>query len=493
MPRSPKLNWEPSRSKWKAVYRGKKYRFDGGTGKSDREAKKVAEAEFRKICGQVDAEVGQEKPHRQEYERALEEWKSVLRWSIEHEDESNREIAERSITRLEGQLARKSPPPLNFYRDFVFDPTADLLGRAVPTSADLIDPFNGLSPGGQNSTDDTSDLWCDRLDSLAQRSRTTDVDDSLEANILKFLEGKRAEVDAGDVSAGRVNFLRGYLDVAQDFIGPKSSVRTINGTMLYEFRQLLLQRKADGTYSASYARDVLAAFKQFVRWLARSTDKLESLPKNIDDKSLSIAVPGQKVKTLELRKVPSIVNAATDRTRLYLLLGLNCAMTQKDMADLRTEEVDWLNGTITRKRSKTRHVDGVPEVSYQLWPSTLDLLTQEKSSDSDLVLLTRDGRPLRTDTLDKSGNYCKTDAVRLAIRHLSKKTGVSFSMTHFKKTAASLLRNSSEYKGIESLFLDHAPKSVSDKHYAAIPQELLDAAIKWLGEQLGVDSITEER
>lgn len=492
MPRSPKLNWEPSRGKWKAVYRGKKYRFDGGAGKSDREAKKAAEAEFRRVRGLVDAEVTDQKPWRQEYERALSEWKAVLRWSIENADLVNQQIAKDTIAKLDEQFKRKNPPPLRFHVDFVFDPTTNIYFG--DDSGLVAAPPVGVQPSGllqfsQDGFSEPSALWRDRLDSLAKRSACSETGDSFEENVQLFLTGKREEVDAGDISPGRVDFLRGYLDIVMEFTTREASVRKIDGPMLYDFRQFLLKRKASGEYSPSYARDVLAAFKQFIRWLASSTDKLESLPKNIDEKSLSIGVPAKKVKTLSPSDIGTIVNDATERTRLYILLGLNCAMTQKDIADLHPKEVDWKLGIITRKRSKTHDIENVPEVSYPLWKSTFALLTAERSDSKDRVLVTRDGKPLRTDSLDEADKLKKTDAVRLALRRLSQKVGIEFSMTRFKKTAASLFRNDSRYKGIESLYLDHAPKSMSDKHYTAIPQDLLNEAIAWLGRELSADDI----
>ena len=63
----------------------------------------------------------------------------------------------------------------------------------------------------------------------------------------------------------------------------------------------------------------------------------------------------------------------SDKTKLYLLLMLNCGMYQNDIAELLDEEVNWKNGTITRARSKTRDRNG-PVVTYKLWPETFALL-----------------------------------------------------------------------------------------------------------------------
>ncbi|MBN70210.1 MAG: hypothetical protein CME32_13135 [Gimesia sp.] len=74
----------------------------------------------------------------------------------------------------------------------------------------------------------------------------------------------------------------------------------------------------------------------------------------------------------------------------------------------------------------------MPVVSYPLWPETFELLKQERSDDPDHVLLTREGKLLRTEYID-GGKYKKTDAVRLAIRRLSKKTEIESTFKACKK------------------------------------------------------------
>ena len=68
MSRPAKLNWDSARNRWKVVYRGRKYRFDGGAGKSDREAKKQAEGKWKRRRAEIDQQGELEKPHRADYE-----------------------------------------------------------------------------------------------------------------------------------------------------------------------------------------------------------------------------------------------------------------------------------------------------------------------------------------------------------------------------------------------------------------------------------------
>ena len=52
-------------------------------------------------------------------------------------------------------------------------------------------------------------------------------------------------------------------------------------------------------------------------------------------------------------------------------LVLNCGMYQNDIAELRSEEVDWKAGALSRARSKTRKRGG-PVVTYRLWLATAE-------------------------------------------------------------------------------------------------------------------------
>jgi integrase len=489
MSRLPTLNWESTRSKWKVVYKGQKYRFDGGTGKSDRDARKRADADWTALKARLDNEAELSKPHRAEYEKVIAEWSGVLTWSVDHANELTAAVARGKLSDLARRLSERVPTPLTwadrFFNGF-FNGTAPLddinkLMEPVYREAGLtpIQLVQGPVPFEQT-------LWKDRLEAQGRRLKETGCDDTFASNVAKFLNGKRSEVAAGQLSAARADSLRTYLDVVMEFTGRTTSVSRIDQETLSAFRNHLLQRIAAKQVSDYYARDIFAALKLFVRWLASNTDKLAHLPKNIDDRRLSISVGQRKAKTLERVQIQKLLTEANDRTRLYLYLGLNCAMTQQDIADLRQSEVDWSNGVITRKRSKTSDCANVPEVSYRLWKPCFELLQQERSADSERALLNRDGYHLKTEVINASQKLSKTDAVRLSLRRLSEKTTIPFTMKMLKKSAATLLRNNRDYRGLESLFLDHAPSSVADRHYTGVPQELLDEAIAWLGQELGI-------
>lgn len=487
MSRPAALRWDAQRGKWKVVYQGKKFRFDGGDGKSDREAKRRADADWKKLKAELDHQTERAKPHRVEYEKVLQEWSSVLAWSLEHDDQKTAVVARDKIASLEQRLNQRVPPPLDWADRFLAGPPPDheLNERMAPVyeAAGLtpVTVMTGGAPGTERAQ------WADRIQTREQRIRVVGPDNSLAANVEAFVSRKRNEAEAGQLKPGRVEAIRTHLEILLEYLGRSTPVHSINHTIVARFRDHLMERIRAEQIKSSYAHDIFATFKQFVRWLANHTDKLEHLPKNLDDRSLVISVERSEVITLAKAEIHMLLKKATDRTQLYILLGLNAALTQQDIGDLLVSEVDWQKGVITRKRSKTHKHKNVPTVTYELWPETFRLLQEQRAPRGNRVLLNKSGGILKVEGFKHDGKFDKKDAIRTAMRRLATATGVSFSVKSFKKTSASLLRRNVKYRGLESLFLDHAPTNVAERYYTVPPQELLNEAIAWLGKELGLD------
>ena len=160
---------------------------------------------------------------------------------------------------------------------------------------------------------------------------------------------------------------------------------------------------------------------------------------------------------------------------------------EKDIGDLLTTEVDWKEGRVIRKRSKTADCENVPTVNYLLWPETFRLLKQERAVDSeDLVLRNANGNPIWSEEITKEGKYKKNDNIKNAFDRLRKELGIAKPLKSLKKTSASLLRDNEKFSALASLFLGHAPQSMSDRHYTQFPQNLFDQAVTWLGQEFGI-------
>ena len=321
-----------------------------------------------------------------------------------------------------------------------------------------------------------------------QRS-TVSPDETVKGYVDTFLTDKKAAAAAGLLTPGRVCKLQAQLTHFQDWLGQKTSVAEINGSTLVEYRAKLLKKVEARTWSLTTANEQLSTVKNFIRWLWQ-IEAIAALPRVPDGKSkvLEIGKSRSPIVLFTNQEIGSLLKNASERTKLYVLLMLNCAMTQKDIADIQFSEVDWKAGRITRKRSKTRRHDHVPEVSYLLWPETLELLRREQSSGGKgLVLLNESKQPLWREELNEDGKYKKNDNVRNAFDRLRGKLKISKPLISLKKTSATLIRGRKDSSGLEDLFLGHAPQRLSDRHYTKPPRELLDEAVTWLREEYRIE------
>ena len=181
------------------------------------------------------------------------------------------------------------------------------------------------------------------------------------------------KVSAKEISAGRTNVVKRHLQFFEAWFGKERSIKEIEGQVLLEYRGHLLSMVAASRWTRVTAQQHLVSLKSFIRWLWQ-TDAIESLPRVMDGKvrkRSTISTTPSQIVVFTKDEICSLLKAAPDRTQLYILLMLNCGMTQKDIADLKVDEVDWTTGRIIRKRSKTADHDNVPyRMHGLLWPET---------------------------------------------------------------------------------------------------------------------------
>lgn len=292
--------------------------------------------------------------------------------------------------------------------------------------------------------------------------------------VSSWLAKQQHQVAIGGMSADRVRNLRPILSHFAAFVGETADVAAITAEVLDGFHSFCLSKIAEKHWSPSYSKEVFAVAKQWTRYLTQLG--AIQVPANLHAR-WRFGSMASAVATFTVDEVQQLTGAASGKLKLALLLMLNCGMTQQDVSDLADVEVNWQAGRVRRKRSKTRHVGSVPTVEYPLWPATLALLKEYRSG-TDRVLVTKSGGPfLRKDT--------GSDMFARLYEDLRERVGIPKPMKLLRKTSASLLESHEVYGRFTSLFLGHSPRSMKDRHYAAPPQELFDAAIVWLGERLG--------
>lgn len=247
------------------------------------------------------------------------------------------------------------------------------------------------------------------------------------------------------------------------------------------------------SWSADTAKKMFSVSRSFVKWLW-TTRRLSELPRNLDAANNRFHSEDKDPATFTTAEVHTLLRGASGVHRLILLLSLNCGMYGKDVADLRKLQIDFEDGRVTRRRSKTRRKKGVPKVSYKLWPETLSLLKRYVNTNPDepRALVTKSGRPWVWSVTMDSGRKKKSDNVATIFRNLKARVGVvgaDKAFKAFRKTSATRIGNKERFAALRILFLGHKPREQADVHYVKAGRQILDKAIGWLRLTYKLDEV----
>ncbi|QDU55618.1 hypothetical protein [Aeoliella mucimassa] len=205
----------------------------------------------------------------------------------------------------------------------------------------------------------------------------------------------------------------------------------------------------------------LDTVRKWLKWLV-DQNILDDLPKDLSSYS---RVKRDKPKPLfwTTEEIKLLLSKASQRTRLYIMLGLNLGYTQRDIATLEANMIAWQTGIVTRDRQKS----GVPSKA-KLWPSTLELMQKHRShKSSGPLLLDRNGMSLYRENINDNGKLVTNDCVSFAFNRLkaTKKAGLKNDkrgFKHFRKSAANEIER--VRPDLTELFLAHAEKGMK-RHY----------------------------
>ncbi|MCE9544180.1 MAG: hypothetical protein K8T25_01455 [Planctomycetia bacterium] len=300
--------------------------------------------------------------------------------------------------------------------------------------------------------------------------------------VQDFIDTKRKQAQAGQFALSRFESYRCDIEHFGKWVGADQRIDVITARKLSEYHTHLTAATKAGILAPDTASNRLTTVKQFIQYLWE--DDVIELPKNIKNPRLSIKKVATKNRSIPVDVLTQLVDAALPRTKLWLLLMMNCAYTQTDISKLRHEEVDWRQGRIIRKRSKTDRHDDVPAVNYELWPETFRLLKKFRSRHENLVFLNDDGQPLVQERI-ADGKFKKSDAIKNAYWRLQLKTKskTRYPLKLTRKTSATLLAGHETYGRFTNYFLGLSPRAIKDRHYVTPAQDLFDAAVEWLGRQ----------
>jgi integrase len=313
-------------------------------------------------------------------------------------------------------------------------------------------------------------VWQDRL-SRDQTSRVPE-DRLVGWQLDRYLDLQLARYHADEIGVSEYAQTKQSLTAFKTWLNPETLIDHLDSEK-WEAWWLFLLKSGD---SIEYKRKKVRNSRNFVSWLAEKG--LIQPPLNLHSRRYRFGADHRAVPTVPVQEVKGIVEKAKGQTKLHILLMLNCGMTQQDITDLKPEEIDWTDGTITRRRSKTQHQKQTPIVCYRLWGETWRLLQQYGNRIGNYALLTTTGKAWVRDEIIE-GKRHRVDAIRSAYRHLK----IPFTLKLFRKTGSTMLDR--EYPDCVERYLGHVPRSITDRSYVDPSQDRFDKAIAWLGRQFG--------
>jgi integrase len=303
-----------------------------------------------------------------------------------------------------------------------------------------------------------------------------------------------AQGNSRAISAGRVIALRNWIKPFIRHCGEARRMNAINEDLIRTFSNERFAALNEKKITQHTLFQHFAVVKNFLKWCWENR-KIRNLPRNLGSElRFGLPKPSEILffdwKKGEVKKLVEACAAHSEELELYVLLGLNCGFTLKDISDLRMDEVRWKREKfpkIRRSRSKTgqfsRHV---------LWDRTLELLKKRavgKYGSEERCFLRVDGRTIMVEHNGKTSNR-----VHGWFRAVMDKTfgqGDKRSFRTLRKTGANFLRKRKE--GTEVLYLAHQPSSMASKFYALTPWENLDEYLCYMEKDFGLRNEVSKR
>lgn len=222
----------------------------------------------------------------------------------------------------------------------------------------------------------------------------------------------------------------GYIDASQ-------SITSLTYAALEQWKDQVFRRVNNGLTKRT-AVNYMRSVKGMLEWAHREQSISYRHPEDFTDLFAYRVKAPIKIAEYDAEQLKTLLSKATERSRLYVYLALNCGYTQVDIANLRQSEIITYNGkaAICRRRDKTSHQNDF-EALHTLWPETLELLKRQKAGPNpmNLALVNEMGKPLYERT-----EHRIYDAISDAHAHLCKRSKVHLPFKQFRKIGSTAIQ-----------------------------------------------------
>jgi len=431
-------------------------------------------------------------------ENKREAWQEFVRWREELAarpvplPEDNLTLVRQGVTQkvqalLDHAELTANPKEAGIWRDLLPDiPAMD---------RDNLFRLTALVAGKYDGRDHTPVIE-DREKAVARIKQATDPDLTARKLADEYTARLLRRAEAGRGSHGNYGQVKSALDLFVAFYGAARSLERITEKTVMDYTDhlegLIVAKKLSRTSANRYQQQ----FRTWVNTLAENFPDDIPLPKNLRSKALLIPTQRKEPDPFTVAEIKLLLEHAVPRTRLFLLLMLNCGMYQGDISDLTATEIDWQEGRIVRSRSKlerqaeTRGDTEAVKVNWLLWRTTWALFQRFARREGNCFESESGGRMITQKPTTRN------DAIRSAYSRLVVKLkrrnllpeGWHKTLKKFRKTGANLLEKAenTEYAQYYNLYLS---SSVAKQHYVTSgkPVPSFDQAVVWLGKEIGVE------
>ena len=309
-----------------------------------------------------------------------------------------------------------------------------------------------------------------------------------------FMDEQKSTQKRGRLTAGRIVVLGSHLNKVIEYfdgIDPLITPSKISPDLIKKYFQEIVKRKcADST-----KRDEWACFKQLMRAFTLEDDNFR-LPNILAGRQRCFEFQKSQKKAAPFTKAEFqlVFNASDNALKAYLLLMLNCFMTQSDISDLQTQEVDLQKCRICRTRSKKRKKIGnsAMQMHWKLWDITVACLEKVKPDDSNQKNFFLENNQKLVHEHAKGG---RTDFIarkfKAVIKTLKRSDALApdwnKTLKQLRKTGANIIEKSDRHAAALNTLLEHGG-SVASKHYTNTgkPKRKLFRATDYLGRIMGL-------
>lgn len=310
------------------------------------------------------------------------------------------------------------------------------------------------------------------------RAAVTDATAPLADLKIKWIDSVRNEKKSSGQNSNYIGSFKTNIEPFIDFLAehapPILLTRDLeaNWRAVADYREHVIETANEKDLSKAWSKHRLDKVRLFCEYLVKNA-YLSMLPRAIDRHWSRVGVDDPSPTYLSIDEIHKIWDAADDRLRLVIALGLNAGYRQADLLTLERGEIDIDKGEIRRQRRKRNTAQ-----AHKLWPVTARLLKAHLKA-------VPDGRPFGTGYSNISRELTTfVDKVLTKKKNIDpRRTAKSFRSTGAQELERIVLGVAPH---VVDQYLAHGDKKLA-RHYREQELAALYEALDKLGEHFNLE------